>query len=339
VKPTAIFAALFLLALALCSPPRTIAQSNGNTGPPVGCPSAVGTGITITPTGANNCLIHGNGLTVPGYGKLCGSNSVYVICGAGSFGLEAAAEALASITHFWQLSSGTPAPVPSTCPPTLPDDITNGLFATALPSGVAVKPTGSPGPPLCGAPPILGGIKATYASSVLIQGYKGANSVVNGEYISIPQAALPASGPFSVGCVINHLPGGNSSAGLVFAMAHDANALQILSFAGTNQALALKITSSATLVNGSYESIERGILVIYTWDGTNSLLYVNGQLVIWSTLAPGYTDSSGGTFGVYAPGGTSVDQFQGYLQDCFTANAALTPAQIWTLEIGAVLPQ
>jgi hypothetical protein len=285
-----------------------------------------------------NCGIAASGagtLTAPSPGRLCGNGSAFVVCGTGSNGLEVAAEAMSIITHFWTMSLGTPAPAPTACNTSLPDDINNGHFATASPNAVAISPSGSPAPS-CYAVPILGGASATYASSVYFPTLSAASTYITVASLKIPQAALPASGSFSIGCVIQPITLENATGGTWFTAATDTHALSLYGAYYGNGTL---IESAINGTTRSYGTINNGFpyLVIYTWNGTNSRVYINGGLGQQTTDAPGYTDSTGGYFGQNWSGG-SVYPYYGYLQDCFTANAAFTYAQIMSLQAGSGIP-
>jgi hypothetical protein len=121
-------------------------------------------------------------------------------------------------------------------------------------------------------------------------------------------------------------------------MQHDANALQLQSWSTTGT-LEMFIGTGATGRLGALSPMMRGAFVAYTYDGTNDLLYLNGQLSQWSTDTPAFADAAGGAFGGFAPSGAATQQFVGEMQDCFTANTALTATQIWALEVGAAVPQ
>jgi hypothetical protein len=226
------------------------------------------------------------------------------------------------------MSIGTPNPS-ATCPATLADDINNGSFTTALPSPVAITPSASPAAGLvCGAPPILGGPLATYASSIQVINYIAATQPT--VTIAIPEAALPTSGDFSIGCITFNAQDSHQVTGTVFEIAADAEHLSFQpNFAYGNWTMNV----NGTATSGVY-SINAPAFVVYVYDGTNSLFYVNGQLTAWTTGTPGYSDSGGGRF---LANSTTAQQYLGLLQDCFEANVALTPTQIWSLEIGSGL--
>jgi hypothetical protein len=190
--------------------------------------------------------------------------------------------------------------------------------------------------PDCYAPPILGGSSAIGASAVYFASYIANGTLITNSTITIPESALPTSGHFSVGCIVlpSNVYVSTGSMGAVFTIAEDASHFGMFANDATSANAYAWLTSGASFRAAVDFSNGLPVFELYTYNGTDGSLYINGILGEQTTDTPGYADAAGGIFGANYSGGTA-SQFYGELQDCFVANTALTSAQIWTLASAA----
>jgi len=221
--------------------------------------------------------------------------------------------AIASVTHFWKGADTAPCN-------TLADAIAGG--ATANPSPVPM-PTESP--VTCGAP----GISNDGETSV---GFTGSNGVKS--CLDVPASTLPTSGSFSILMVAAPQPLGTTSDTPVYFQIKDntGNLTLYWSVAGVNDSPINHVVMNTTDVGSTVVNAVRPNLYAYTWDGTHSSLYVNGDAVMVNTDTPTFGDGSTvGHIGCQRTSSSFGAWVVGRMSKFIIANTALSQTTIQSL--------
>jgi hypothetical protein len=205
-------------------------------------------------------------------------------------------------------------------------------IADTIASGPVPLPTPTTASTIvCGAPTITNdGETSVYFPGVLASGY-----------LVIPHAVLPASGSFSIE-IVKKIPlsgvaasGIAASADNIFSMNADIANCNHLNL--THAVIAANNGFGDFITVGNNSSDEFDMMAggysedeVFTWDGTHSNLYINGDLVKQTTNTPGFSDATNGALGVCNNNGSPFGALTGRLAKFAIYNAALTQAKVWT---------